>query len=552
MNTLTTNIIRNVYNIGSNSCSTGPTYCADGYALYFPCLKDVTKGQDVCFDFYVADYAGRNEYNLALTSDLDSLPDTGKELADLRDVDAISLNLIGVFNCPYGTYSYPEYISSLQTEEYPVIYTNDFGSRKLCHLQVIKIDIDGAGSDDQYDSQEGDYYSGTSVTISAYDTPTHIFEGWALFDTDDEDCPDSTIYDDIISTENIYTFTIENDINIFAIYRPRKVYTIIVDSDNKSSHFSVNYDNIDYDIHNRDEEIFNDGFNSVDNVLEGYHFVAKCIPSVDFINNSNPTTYKFVKWSDGNTSRCRLFVAGGDDEIIKLGDDETIKLKAECVGPVPYFVYKDETILYNDEFDKDGIHIDTKFSDITDYYGDEYTVSSYDVDHKFINGKGYLYFNNKSTLVNNRSTLVLSSFNIEDGVKINIHAKSDDSCNITVDVNGYSSTQSISNSEFKDYEFYFSKSNKSVIKISSDGKCLIDLLEVCREEIIDKGKARFCLSSEVTSKLPSGPLSVNGAIAVGELGVDENGELTVNNPQAYGLATTQIGAINRLPKITIN
>ena len=538
---LSTNIIRNVYNIGTNSCSSGPTYCAEGYALYFPCLKDVTKGQDVCFDFYVADYAGRNE----LTSDLDSLPDTGKELADLRNVDAISLNLIGAFNCPYGTYSYPDNISSLQTEEYPVIYTNDFGSRKLCHLQVIKIDIgDDSDSDDQYYYEEDDYYSGTSVTISAYDTPTHIFEGWALFDTDDEDCPDSTIYDDIISTENIYTFTIENDINIYAIYRPRKVYTIIVDPDNESSYFIVNYKNTDYPLRNKKKEIFNDGFDSVE-ILEGYHFVAKCIPSADFINNPNPIAYKFVKWSDGNTSRCRLFDT--DDETIKVGDDETIKLKAECVGPVPYFEYEDETILYNDEFDEDGIHIDTAFLNvnITDYYGDEYTVSSYDVDHKFIEGKGYLYFNNKSTLV-------LSSFNIEDGVKINIHAKSDDSCNITVDVNGYSLTKTISNSEFKDYEFYFSKSNKSVIKISSDGKCLIDLLEVCREEIIDKGKARFCLSSEVTSKLPSGPLSVNGAIAVGELGVDENGELTVNNPQAYGLATTQIGTINRLPKITIN
>ena len=545
---LSTNIIRNVYNIGTNSCSSGPTYCAEGYALYFPCLKDVTKGQDVCFDFYVADYAGRNE----LISDLDSLPDTGKELADLRNVDAISLNLIGAFNCPYGTYSYPDNISSLQTEEYPVIYTNDFGNRNLCHLNVIKIDIDGADSDDQYDSdvqyyyKEGNYYSGTSVTISAYDTPTHIFEGWTLFNSDDEDCPDSTIYGDIISEKNTYTFTIENDINIYAIYRPRKVYTIIVDPDNESSYFIVNYKNTDYPLRNKKKEIFNDGFDYVE-ILEGYHFVAKCIPSVNVISN-NPnhkkTTYKFVKWSDGNTLRCRLFVAGRDDE--------TIKLKAECVGPVPYFEYEDETILYNDKFDKDGIHIDTKFSDITDYYGDEYTVSSYDVDHKFIDGKGYLYFNNKSTLVNNRSTLVLSSFNIEDGVKINIHAKSDDSCNITVDVNGYSLTKTISDSEFMDYKFYFSKSNKSVIKISSVGKCLIDLLEVCREEIIDKGKARFCLSSEVTSKLPSGPLSVNGAIAVGELGVDENGELTVNNPQAYGLATTQIGAINRLPKITIN
>ena len=536
---LSTNIIRNVYNIGTNSCSSGPTYCAEGYALYFPCLKDVTKGQDVCFDFYVADYAGRNE----LTSDLDSLPDTGKELADLRNVDAISLNLIGAFNCPYGTYSYPDNISSLQTEEYPVIYTNDFGSRKLCHLQVIKIDIDGAGSDDQYDSQEGNYYSGTSVTISAYDTPTHIFEGWALFDTDDEGCPDSTIYGDIISKKPTYTFTIENNINIYAIYRPRKVYTIIVDPDNESSYFIVNYKNTDYPLRNKKKEIFNDGFDSVE-ILEGYHFVAKCIPSADFINNPNPIAYKFVQWSDGNTSRCRLFDTS-DDDTIKLGDGETIKLKAECAGPVPYFEYKDETILYNDKFDEVGIHIDTEFSDITDYYGDEYTVSSYDVDHKFIDSKGYLYFNNKSTLI-------LSSFNIENGVKINIHAKSDDSCNITIDVNGYSLTKTISNSEFNDYEFYFSKSNKSVIKISSNGKCLIDLLEVCREEIIDKGKARFCLSSEVTSKLPSGPLSVNGAIAVGELGVDENGELTVNNPQAYGLATTQIGIINRLPKITIN
>ena len=474
----------------------------------------------MCFDFYVADYAGRNEYNLALTSDLDSLPDTGKELADLRDVDAISLNLIGIFNCPYGTYSYPDNISSLQTEKYPVIYTNDFGRRKLCHLQVIKFDIDGTGSDDKYDSQEGDYYSGTNITINAYDTPTHIFEGWTLFDTIDEDCPDSTTYD-IISTKNTYTFTIEKDINIFAIYRPRKVYTIIVDSNNKSSHFIVNYNNIDYDIHNRDEEIFNDGFNSVDNVLEGYHFVAKCIPSINLINNPNPITYEFTKWSDGNTSRCRLFVAGGDDEIIKL--------KAKCVGPVPYFEYEDETILYNDEFDEDGIHIDTEFSnvDITDYYGDEYIVSLDDVYHKFIDNEGYLYFNN--------GTLVLSSFNIEDGVKINIHAKSDESCNITIDVNGYSLTQTISNSQFMNYEFYFSKSNKSVIKISSDGECLIDLLEICREEIIDKGKAQFCLSSEVTSKLPSGSLSVNGAIMV--------------NGKSYGLTTTQIGVINRLPKI---
>ena len=106
MNTLTTNIIRNVYNIGTNACSDGPGYCAEGYALYFPCLKDITKGQDVCFDFYVVDFAGKNAKDIAAALDPNTDTGSGKELADLRDVDALSLNLIGVFNCPYGTYSY--------------------------------------------------------------------------------------------------------------------------------------------------------------------------------------------------------------------------------------------------------------------------------------------------------------------------------------------------------------------------------------------------------------------------------------------------------------
>ena len=73
MNTLTTNIIRNIYNIGTNSCDNGPSYCAEGYALYFPCLKDITKGQDVCFDFYVADYAGKNAKDIAIALTVKSL-----------------------------------------------------------------------------------------------------------------------------------------------------------------------------------------------------------------------------------------------------------------------------------------------------------------------------------------------------------------------------------------------------------------------------------------------------------------------------------------------
>ena len=108
-NTLTTNIIRNVFNIGTNSCDAGTQYCSEGYALYFPCLKDITKGQDACWEFYVADYGAKGAYNLAAAdpniSDDDLANLAGKETVDLRDVDAISLNLIGAFNCPYGTYT---------------------------------------------------------------------------------------------------------------------------------------------------------------------------------------------------------------------------------------------------------------------------------------------------------------------------------------------------------------------------------------------------------------------------------------------------------------
>ena len=92
--------------------------------------------------------------------------------------------------------------------------------------------------------------------------------------------------------------------------------------------------------------------------------------------------------------------------------------------------------------------------------------------------------------------------------------------------------------EFKLYEIYFSKCNKSNIQITAYGDCLIDMIEVCKEEIIDKGKAQLCLPPEVTENLPSGPLSVNGAIMV--------------NGKSYGLAQTTIGSVNKLPKITIN
>ena len=542
MSTLTTNIIRNIYNIGTNSCDNGPSYCAEGYALYFPCLKDITKGQDVCFDFYVADYAGKNAKDIAIALDPNTDTGSGKELADLRDVDAISLNLIGMFNCPYGTYSYPDNISSLQTEDYPLMYSEDFGERHLCHLDVIKIDSESDESDFG-ESKSADFYSGTEVRLRAEDTPTHIFQGWAILDGEYEDCPEETWDDYIKSYDRDYNFIIESDITIFALYRPRKVYSVISATDNKHSYFIVTYNNITYPaVSNRSDEGYDDGHDVIENVLEGYHMFVKCIPCDDILGSDIDKMYVFLKWKDGVTQRCRCFEVGKDTSVFTSKNSNVIKLHAECDStPVePYELIDDSAgCEYDDIFDEEGVHIlnveesEDDVERFCNYQGDEYVISFDNVLQQFIEETGYLYFNN--------GTLILTSLDVEDGIKVVIQAKAyneEDDCEMTVTVNGYSSTVSLANDEFKQYEFLFRKCDKQNIVITTDGECLIDLIEVRREEIIDKGKAQFCLPAEVTANLPSGTLSVNGAIMV--------------KGKSYGLATTQIGTVNRLPKITIN
>lgn len=542
MNTLTTNIIRNVYNIGTNACSDGPGYCAEGYALYFPCLKDITKGQDVCFDFYVVDFAGKNAKDIAAALDPNTDTGSGKELADLRDVDALSLNLIGVFNCPYGTYSYPDNISSLQTENYPLMYSEDFGKRCLCHLDVIKIDSKSDASDFG-EGKSADFYSGTEVRLRAEDTPTHIFKGWAILDDEDEDCPEETWDDYIKSYDRDYNFIIETDMIVFAVYRPREVYSVISSTTNRHSYFIVTYNNITYlAVSNRPDEGYDDGYDVIENVLEGYHMFVKCIPCEDILGSDLDEMYVFLKWIDGVTQRCRCFEIGKDTSNFTSKNSNVIKLQAVCDDtPVdPYELIDDGSgCVYDDIFDEEGVHIlnveesEDDVERFCDYQGDEYVVSFDNVLQQFIEETGYLYFNN--------GTLRLTSLDVEDGIKVVVQAKAyndEDDCDMTVTVNGYSSTVSLVNDEFKQYEFLFRKCDKQNIVITTDGECLVDLIEVRREEIVDKGKARFCLPSEVTANIPSGKLSVNGAIMV--------------NGKSYGIPTTQIGTVNKLPKITIN
>ena len=93
--------------IYGNNCSVN-NECESGYSLYFPCVGTLTRGENACFDFYIVD-------------------NTTKKEVDLREVDDITLNMSGRYNCSFGSYSYPEHIKSLQVEKFSEsVYGIDF------------------------------------------------------------------------------------------------------------------------------------------------------------------------------------------------------------------------------------------------------------------------------------------------------------------------------------------------------------------------------------------------------------------------------------------
>ncbi len=128
----TTNIVngvaytQNVTMLGGNNGGCGDNnVCPQGYSLYFPCLKNITRGEDVCFDFYVSD----NEK---------------QDTVDTRTIDGLTINLNGRFGCSLGTYQYPgDYISNLQTEDYKIVSDETFKPRDFYRLNLFTIDDKG-------------------------------------------------------------------------------------------------------------------------------------------------------------------------------------------------------------------------------------------------------------------------------------------------------------------------------------------------------------------------------------------------------------------------
>ena len=106
--------------IYSNSCGVNQE-CETGYSLYFPCVKSITRGEISCSDFYIVDNATKKE-------------------VDLREIDDITLNISGRYNCNFGSYSYPENIKSSQVEKFSDVLCDVDFSDIINHVE-LHIDI---------------------------------------------------------------------------------------------------------------------------------------------------------------------------------------------------------------------------------------------------------------------------------------------------------------------------------------------------------------------------------------------------------------------------
>lgn len=511
----------NITTIGGN-CN-GDNTCRDGYSLYFPCVKNITRGQNVCFQFYVGDNAEQDEL-------------------DLRDLDALTLTLSGQFGCTYDTYTYPDDITSLQTEYYKEIFSDDFNvyPSNVCDFRIKYFDDEFNTVEPNISGYVGKFFYGTEITLKADDTPTHIFLGWGKAHdlSYDEGCEivaedgDGVYYGDardyIFSEDKEYTFSITSDTILYAIYRPRKEYEIRVSYDNRHSHFIVYYNDKRYYLSDKERDVVN--------VLEGYKFNANCIPNKSFLSSTGGFSYVFKKWSDGYEYQARIMTAD-DDNVFLSG--KTISLLAECYDTAS------NTNNINNNVSDNTNDIEIVENKFTIQYPEEYNLFANMEYHAYtanddiveIENCYIAYKDNNGFLYLNNGYFKTNLLDITDGVKIKIKVSTDNNGTVTLSLNDEVVSYELENDQVYEYEHLFRHCDDSYIKVSSTGKIYIDEIYIYEEVVENQGEMQLCLSSEDTAKMYTGPLYVSGGISVGG--------------NVFGISQTLIGNINNLTKISL-
>jgi hypothetical protein len=478
--------------IYGNNCGVN-NECESGYSLYFPCIKTITRGENACFDFYILDNATKEE-------------------VDLREVDGITLNLSGRYNCNFGSFSYPENIKSSQVENFSdLIYDVDFSNiinRVKLYIDIVDENHNLIESnlfdenlllDIAIEGNIGYFLKGSDkygiLNLNGYDTYTYMFLGWNI-DENDGECDSENIYDFLIKSKNL-TYNIDDDCVIRAVYQKRRAFDINMAKDNCYSSFIVEYMGKKTELR-EGEQI---------TALEGHDIKVSCIP-----NDILP--YKFVMWDDEYKNPYRIFNINGD-----------ICLKAQCElnsdsDDIEYIDDIDASTLNNFKNKNKNIYpeiIDNIFVD--SYFIDNIYINKCEIDVlndtpyiKIIDG-GYIQIDN----IYDRGNLKLSINNIGGD------------CNLFI--NNYNVKPSII--EKNEFVFEYEGGTMTI----TGNNCCVFGFSINKEYIIKKGKCSLCLSSDDTLKLHPGELVVDGGVIV--------------NGNPYGISPVKFGKVTNVKPLII-
>lgn len=456
-----------MYIYGNNTGCSINNECESGYSLYFPCVGKITRGENACFDFYIVNNA------------------TKKEI-DLREVDDITLNISGRYNCNFGSFSYPENIKSLQVEKFSEVIS-EMNFSDMIYNVILYIDIVDENHnliesflfnknlilDIAIEGSVGYFLYGSDehgvLNLKGFDTNTYMFLGWNI-DENDGECNLENIYDYLIKNENLI-YNIEEDLVIRAVYQKRREYTIQMAKDNYDSSFVVDYMGKKSVIRENDYVT----------VLEGHDIKITCIP-----NDIKP--YKFDKWYDGYKKPYRVLNINGDEL--------NFYLKAYC------------TLEGNDREYVDNIDssILNNFKTIYPEINNNIFIDSYFFDNLYIN-KCELDILNDTPYIKIIEGGYVQILNVYDNGNLKLSLNNvGENCNLLLD-NHKVSPSIVENNVFI-FEF-----NGETLTLTGNNSCLFGF-NLSKEIIYEKGKCMLCLSSDDTLKFHPGDLVVEGGVIV--------------------------------------
>ena len=476
--------------IYNNTCGVN-SECKYGYSLYFPCVKTLTRGENACFDFYIVDNATKEE-------------------VDLREVDDITLNVSGRYNCNFGSYSYPENIKSTQVERFSEkVYDIDFSDiinrvklyidivdEKHIHIDTFLFDGD-KNLDIAIDGAIGYFLKGSNkngiLNLKGFDTKSYIFLGWNIEESD-EYCDNENIYDYLINNESL-NYNIEEDCVIRAVYQKRRDFEIRVADDNYNSSFEIEYLGDKITLYRGESTT----------VLEGHDVKISCIP-----NDVKP--FKFIKWDDDYKSPYRVLKADGDNLKISL--------KAYCE------LNGDNVEEYIDDIDSSTLNnFKVIYPEIRDiifvdkYYINNMSIINCEVD--ILNDVPYVK-------INDGGYIQIKDIDIKGNFKLLLESIGGN-CSFYID--DYEVPSSIVDRNEFVFEF-----DGGIFKITGDNSCIFGL-NIGKEVIYDKGRCMLCLDSEDTLKLQPGELVTEGGVSV-------NGNL-------YGISPVKFASVTNITPLIV-